>query len=71
MRVLSLAGSPRLPSRSAALLQLSQRWLQQQQVEVIPYTLHDFFRRKTCYVPILTALILKPSLRNWPQRMAS
>ncbi|WP_447872885.1 NADPH-dependent FMN reductase [Serratia fonticola] len=42
MRVLSLAGSPRLPSRSAALLQLSQRWLQQQQVEVIPYTLHDF-----------------------------
>lgn len=42
MRVLSLAGSPRLPSRSTALLQLSQRWLQQQQVEVIPYTLHDF-----------------------------
>jgi FMN reductase len=42
MRVISLAGSPRTPSRSTALLQLSQRWLQQQNVEVIPYTLHDF-----------------------------
>ncbi|WP_431222918.1 NADPH-dependent FMN reductase [Serratia sp. L9] len=42
MRVISLAGSPRNPSRSTALLQLSQRWLQQQNVEVIPYTLHDF-----------------------------
>ncbi|BET60911.1 NADPH-dependent FMN reductase [Yersinia pseudotuberculosis] len=42
MRVISLAGSPRTPSRSAALLNLSQHWLQQQNVEVIPYTLHDF-----------------------------
>ncbi|HGE7262216.1 TPA: NADPH-dependent FMN reductase, partial [Serratia marcescens] len=27
MRVISLAGSPRIPSRSAALLSLSQNWL--------------------------------------------
>ncbi|MGL6020511.1 MAG: NADPH-dependent FMN reductase [Gibbsiella quercinecans] len=42
MRVISLAGSPRLPSRSAALLTLGQKWLQQRGVEVIAYTLHDF-----------------------------
>jgi FMN reductase len=42
MRVISLAGSPRIPSRSAALLNLSQQWLQQQGVKVIAYTLHDF-----------------------------
>ncbi|HFD7738460.1 MULTISPECIES: NADPH-dependent FMN reductase [Serratia] len=42
MRVISLAGSPRIPSRSAALLALSQNWLRQQGVEVTAYTLHDF-----------------------------
>lgn len=42
MRIISLAGSPRVPSRSAALLNLSQRWLQQQGMEVMAYTLHDF-----------------------------
>ncbi|WON78229.1 NADPH-dependent FMN reductase [Serratia sp. UGAL515B_01] len=42
MRIISLAGSPRIPSRSSALLTLSQRWLQQQNIEVISYTLHDF-----------------------------
>ncbi|WP_337264028.1 MULTISPECIES: NADPH-dependent FMN reductase [unclassified Serratia (in: enterobacteria)] len=42
MRVISLAGSPRVPSRSATLLHQSQRWLQQQGVEVIAYTLRDF-----------------------------
>ncbi|MBJ2063888.1 NADPH-dependent FMN reductase [Serratia odorifera] len=42
MRVISLAGSPRIPSRSAALLALSQHWLQQQGVDVVAYNLHDF-----------------------------
>ncbi|AHG21994.1 NAD(P)H-dependent FMN reductase [Chania multitudinisentens RB-25] len=42
MRIISLAGSPRIPSRSTALLKQSQQWLQQQGVEVIAYTLHDF-----------------------------
>lgn len=42
MRVISLAGSPRIPSRSAALLALSQNWLRQQGVDVTVYTLHDF-----------------------------
>lgn len=42
MRVISLAGSPRIPSRSAALLALSQNWLRQQGVDVTAYTLHDF-----------------------------
>lgn len=42
MRVISLAGSPRTPSRSAALLNLSQHWLQQQNVEVIPLHLARF-----------------------------
>ena len=41
MRVISLAGSPRIPSRSAALLALSQNWLRQQGGRDGLY-LHDF-----------------------------
>lgn len=42
MKVLSLAGSPRQPSRSSALLALSQQWLKERGVEVVSYSLQDF-----------------------------
>lgn len=42
MHVISLAGSPRLPSRSSVLLHLGEQWLQQRDVKVTSYSLHDF-----------------------------
>ncbi|MGX9236433.1 MULTISPECIES: NADPH-dependent FMN reductase [Pantoea] len=42
MRVLTLAGSPRFPSRSTSLLALCQRKLEASGVEVIPWNIHNF-----------------------------
>ncbi|CAM3489030.1 NAD(P)H-dependent FMN reductase [Rouxiella silvae] len=42
MKVISLAGSPRQPSRSSALLALSHQWLTARGVEVVSYSLQDF-----------------------------
>jgi FMN reductase len=42
MRVISLAGSPRQPSRSSSLLALSHQWLASRGVEVFTYNLQDF-----------------------------
>ncbi|YCH31952.1 NADPH-dependent FMN reductase [Erwinia sp. D4-22] len=42
MRVITLAGSPRFPSRSTALLTLCQQALEQRGVEVTPWNLHNF-----------------------------
>ena len=42
MLVVSLGGSPSLRSRSGVLLERSQRWLQQQGVEVVSYQVRDF-----------------------------
>lgn len=42
MRVISLAGSPRQPSRSTALLEVGERWLTARGVEVLSYRLQDF-----------------------------
>ncbi|MDV5141232.1 NADPH-dependent FMN reductase [Chimaeribacter arupi] len=42
MHVISLAGSPRQPSRSSALLRRSEQWLQQRGVTITAYNLHDF-----------------------------
>lgn len=36
MNVITLAGSPRFPSRSSALLTFSQRWLEEKGINVIP-----------------------------------
>jgi len=65
MRVISLAGSPRIPSRSAALLSLSQRWLQQQGVEVIAYTLHDFDAEDLLY-----ANFNSPAIKAFTEQLA-
>ncbi|EXU73694.1 MULTISPECIES: NADPH-dependent FMN reductase [Erwinia] len=42
MRVITLAGSPRYPSRSTALLTLCQQTLEHHDIEVIPWNLHNF-----------------------------
>lgn len=42
MRVITLAGSPRYPSRSTALLTICQHLLEKRGVEVIPWNLHNF-----------------------------
>ena len=42
MLVVSIGGSPSQRSRSAVLLDLSKRWLQQQGVEVVCYQVRDF-----------------------------
>jgi FMN reductase len=60
MRVITLAGSPRYPSRSTALLTVCQRLLEQRGVEVIPWTLHNFVPEDLLYArfdsPALLAL---------------
>ncbi|EHD21116.1 MULTISPECIES: NADPH-dependent FMN reductase [Brenneria] len=42
MNVITLAGSPRFPSRSSALLTFSQRWLEEKGINVIPWNLFNF-----------------------------
>lgn len=42
MRVITLAGSPRFPSRSTSLLTLCQRALEARDVEVIPWNIQNF-----------------------------
>lgn len=42
MRVITLAGSPRFPSRSTALLSLCQQALEARGVEVMPWNIHNF-----------------------------
>jgi len=49
MRVITLAGSPRFPSRSTALLTVCQRELEQRGVEVIPWNLHNFHPEDLLY----------------------
>lgn len=60
MRVITLAGSPRYPSRSTALLTVCQRLLEQRGVEVIPWNLHNFVPEDLLYArfdsPALLAL---------------
>lgn len=60
MRVITLAGSPRYPSRSTALLTLCQAELEKRGVEVIPWNLHNFQPEDLLYArfdsPALQAL---------------
>ncbi|WP_158784274.1 NADPH-dependent FMN reductase [Pantoea sp. BAV 3049] len=60
MRVITLAGSPRYPSRSTALLSLCQQALEKRGVEVIPWNLHNFHPEDLLYArfdsPALLAL---------------
>lgn len=65
MRVISLAGSPRQPSRSSALLALSHRWLTSRGVEVISYSLQDF-----CAEDLLFANFASPQLKKLTAQLA-
>lgn len=60
MRVITLAGSPRFPSRSTALLTICQTALEKRGVEVIPWNLHNFQPEDLLYArfdsPALLAL---------------
>ncbi|WP_182057312.1 NADPH-dependent FMN reductase [Pantoea sp. ME81] len=60
MRVITLAGSPRFPSRSTALLSLCQHALEARGVEVIPWNIHNFQADDLLYArfdsPALNAL---------------
>ncbi|WLS77569.1 NADPH-dependent FMN reductase [Erwinia pyri] len=60
MRVITLAGSPRFPSRSTALLTICQQLLEKRGVEVIPWNLHNFAPEDLLYArfdsPALLAL---------------
>ncbi|WP_416412821.1 NADPH-dependent FMN reductase [Pantoea sp. App145] len=60
MRVITLAGSPRFPSRSTALLSLCQHALEARGVEVIPWNIHNFQPEDLLYArfdsPALQAL---------------
>ncbi|WP_436856885.1 NADPH-dependent FMN reductase [Citrobacter tructae] len=42
MRVITLAGSPRFPSRSSSLLEYAREKLSRQQIEVYHWNLHNF-----------------------------
>ncbi|MDX5627541.1 MULTISPECIES: NADPH-dependent FMN reductase [unclassified Brenneria] len=42
MNVITLAGSPRFPSRSTAILIFAQRWLEQKGINVLPWNLFNF-----------------------------
>ncbi len=65
MRVISLAGSPRQPSRSSALLALSHRWLTARGVEVISYSLQDFSAED-----LLFANFASPQLKKLTAQLA-
>lgn len=47
MRVITLAGSPRFPSRSSALLEYAREQLTSLDVEVFHWNLHNFAGRSS------------------------
>lgn len=62
MRVITLAGSPRFPSRSSALLEYAREQLNSRDVEVCHWNLHNFEPEKDLLYarfesPALQALI--------------
>ncbi|RAT15573.1 MULTISPECIES: NADPH-dependent FMN reductase [Lonsdalea] len=66
MRVITLAGSPRYPSRSTALLQHASKWLTAKGVEVLPWHLHDFSPED-----LLNARFDSPALQTLNEQMST
>ena len=54
MRVITLAGSPRFPSRSSALLEYAREKLNGQDVEVFHWNLHNFAPEDLIYARFTT-----------------
>lgn len=65
MNVITLAGSPRLPSRSAALLTIAKRWLEGQGIKVTPWSVFDFNPQDLLY-----ARFDSPSLKVFTGQLA-
>ncbi|ACS85442.1 NADPH-dependent FMN reductase [Musicola paradisiaca] len=66
MRVITLAGSPRYPSRSSALLHHAGKWLESQGVDVLPWHLHNFPPED-----LLAARFDSPALITFTEQLAS
>lgn len=66
MRVITIAGSPRQPSRSSSLLALSHQWLASRGVEVFTYTIQDFSADD-----LLFANFASPQLKQLNAELAS
>ncbi|KAA9001336.1 NADPH-dependent FMN reductase [Affinibrenneria salicis] len=65
MNVITLAGSPRFPSRSAALLTFAQHWLEQQGIDVTPWNLFNFNPEDLLY-----ARFDSPALKVFVEQLA-
>ncbi|MEN3259624.1 NADPH-dependent FMN reductase [Sodalis endosymbiont of Spalangia cameroni] len=59
MRVITLAGSPRIPSRSAALLDLARHWLEARDIVVSPWNLHNFAAEDLLYARFDSPAIIR------------
>ncbi|ADM98937.1 NADPH-dependent FMN reductase [Dickeya dadantii] len=66
MRVITLAGSPRYPSRSTALLHHAGKWLEAKGAEVLPWHLHNFPPED-----LLNARFDSPALQTLNEQLAS
>jgi len=66
MLVVSLGGSPSLRSRSGVLLERSQRWLQQQGVEVVSYQVRDFPAEDLLHARFDSPKVSVPIDDAWP-----
>lgn len=69
MRVITLAGSPRYPSRSSALLEYARETLTAADIEVCHWHLQNFPRKTSCTL-VLTTRRCRRSTNSWPGLMA-
>ncbi|WP_410014281.1 NADPH-dependent FMN reductase [Sodalis sp. C49] len=65
MNVITLAGSPRSPSRSAALLTIAQRWLEGRGIKVTPWNVFNFNAEDLLY-----AHFDSPALNDFVRQLA-
>ncbi|WJV68708.1 NADPH-dependent FMN reductase [Pectobacteriaceae bacterium CE70] len=66
MHVVTLAGSPRYPSRSTALLHYAGKWIESKGIEVLPWHLHNFPPED-----LLNARIDSPALQTLNTQLTS
>lgn len=69
MRVITLAGSPRYPSRSSALLEYARETLTAADIEVCHWHLQNFAPEDLLYAR-LTTRRCRRSTNSWPGLMA-
>lgn len=69
MRVITLAGSPRYPSRSSALLEYARETLTAADIEVSTGICRTLPRKTSCTL-VLTTRRCRRSTNSWPGLMA-